>query len=156
MRPKRILFCTDFSENSRPARGHAVEYAHAFGAKLLILHVINSSQIGYPSLEETVPADIREVLQKMQEPVDKALELIGGECRKTVGQVDVYSRIGIPANEIVRFAEEESVDLIVTGTHGWTGFRHLILGSTAGNVVRSAGCPVLTVRAPIEDATGSS
>ena len=53
MRPKRILFCTDFSENSRPARNNAVEYADAFGAELLILHVINSSQIGYPSLEET-------------------------------------------------------------------------------------------------------
>jgi nucleotide-binding universal stress UspA family protein len=153
MRPKRILFCTDFSENSRPARRHAVEYADAFGADLLILHVINSSQIGYPSLEESVPVDIREALAKIQESVDKALELVAGECRKVVEQVEIYSRLGIPANEIVRFSDEQSVDLIVMGTHGWTGFKHLILGSTAENVVRTAGCPVLTVRTPIEDTT---
>lgn len=152
MRPKRILFCTDFSENSRPARGNAAAYAEAFGAELLILHVINSSQIGYPSLEESVPLDIREALEKIQESVDKALALVEGECRKLVERVEVYSRVGIPTNEIVRFAQEQSVDLIVMGTHGWTGFKHLIVGSTAENVVRTAACPVLTVRGPVDDA----
>ncbi len=60
--------------------------------------------------------------------------------------IKTLSRIGIPANEIVRLVEEESIDLIVMGTHGWTGFKHLILGSTAENVVRTAKCPVLTVK----------
>jgi len=60
--------------------------------------------------------------------------------------VNTFSRMGIPANEIVRLADEESMELIVMGTHGWTGFKHLVLGSTAENVVRSANCPVLTVK----------
>ena len=66
------------------------------------------------------------------------------ECEGTVcTETKTASRMGVQANEIVRFAEEERIELIIMGTHGWTGFRHLILGSTAENVVRMAGCPVL-------------
>ncbi|MDQ7785742.1 MAG: universal stress protein [Desulfomonilaceae bacterium] len=148
MIPKRILFCTDFSDNSLPARHLAVEYAQMFGADLLILHVINSSQLGYPSLDEGVPIDIRSALESIQESVDKALGLIATECREKLGSVDFASRIGNPPHEIVRFADENGVELIVMGTHGLTGIKHLIMGSTAENVVRSANCPVLTVRSP--------
>jgi nucleotide-binding universal stress UspA family protein len=148
MIPKRILFSTDFSDNSLPARHLAIEYAEKFGADLLILHVINSSQLGYPSLDEGVPIDIRTALDTIQESVDKALDLIAAECRKNVATVDCFSRIGNPPYEIVRFADENGVGLIVMGTHGLTGIKHLIMGSTAENVVRSAGCPVLTVRSP--------
>ena len=62
MIPKKILFCTDFSDNSRPALEYALDYAKVFGAELMVLHIINSSQIGYPSLEEGVPVDIRSAL----------------------------------------------------------------------------------------------
>jgi universal stress protein A len=146
MVPQKILFSTDFSENSIAARECAVDYAEGFGAELVILHVINSSQIGYPSLEEGVPLDIRSALEGIQQSVDKALELIGTDCRKVLESVSACSRIGIPASEIVRFARDEKMDLIVMGTHGWTGIKHLIMGSTAENVVRTASCPVLTVR----------
>ncbi|MBI4965714.1 MAG: universal stress protein [Desulfomonile tiedjei] len=146
MVPKKILFSTDFSENSTAARQCAVDYAQAFASELAILHVINSSQIGYPSLEEEVPLDIRSALEGIQKSVDKALELIGAECRRGLKSVRTYSRVGIPASEIVRFAREEKMQLIVMGTHGWTGIKHLIMGSTAENVVRKATCPVLTVR----------
>jgi universal stress protein A len=146
MLPRKILLCTDFSDNSKPARQHAMDYARAFDAELMILHVINSSRIGYPSLEEGMPVDIRSALSDIQESVERALSLIATECRKKLAQVQTSVRIGIPASEIVRFAEEESIQLIVTGTHGWTGFKHLLLGSTAENVVRTAHCPVLTVK----------
>jgi universal stress protein A len=145
MIPKKILFCTDFSENSRPAREYALDYAKTFGAELLILHIINSSQIGYPSLEEGVPVDVRSALDSIQQSVSKALDLIAKEC-SGVTAVSAHSRVGSPAFEIVRFADENSAGLIVMGTHGWTGFKHLIMGSTAENVVRTADCPVLTVR----------
>jgi universal stress protein A len=145
MIPKKILFCTDFSENSRPALEYALDYAKTFGAELLILHIINSSQIGYPSLEEGVPVDVRSALESIQQSVSKALDLISKECAG-VTPVSAHSRVGSPAFEIVRFADENSAGLIVMGTHGWTGFKHLIMGSTAENVVRTADCPVLTVR----------
>jgi nucleotide-binding universal stress UspA family protein len=146
MAPKKILFSTDFSENSAAARECAVDYARVFTAELAIIHVINSSQIGYPSIEEDLPLDIRSALEGIQLSVDKALELIGTECRRMLSSVSTHSRVGAPAYEIVRFAREEEVQLIVMGTHGWTGFKHLIMGSTAENVVRTAICPVLTVR----------
>jgi nucleotide-binding universal stress UspA family protein len=146
MAPKKILYSTDFSENSAAARECAIDYARVFAAELAILHVINSSQIGYPSLEEGVPLDIKSALEGIQQSVNKALELIGTECRQKIQFVSTHCRIGTPAYEIVRFAKEQQVQLIVMGTHGWTGFKHLIMGSTAENVVRTATCPVLTVR----------
>ena len=146
MIPKRILFCTDFSENSRAARSCALDYARIFGASLTILHVINSSEIGFPSLDETVPVDIQSAIRNIEESVDKALELITHECRKIISKVAAYKTSGTPSYEIVRYADDQKMELIVLGTHGWTGFRHLILGSTAENVVRTANCPVLTVR----------
>jgi universal stress protein A len=146
MLPQKILLCTDFSDNSKPARQHAMDYARAFDAELMILHVINSSRIGYPTLEEGMPVDIRSALSDIQKSVEKALSLIATECRKELAKVQTAVRIGTPPSEIVRFVEEESIQLIVMGTHGWTGFKHLIMGSTAENVVRTARCPVLTVK----------
>ena len=146
MIPKKILFCTDFSENSRAALQCAIEYAKAFEASLSILHVLNSSRLGYPAFEIGVPFDLQSVLKALEESVAKAFEDLVDDCKKVVGDVKTFSRMGVPANEIVRLADEESIDLIIMGTHGWTGFRHLILGSTAENVVRSANCPVMTVK----------
>jgi universal stress protein A len=146
MIPKKILFCADFSDNSLPARQYAVEFAKAFGAEITIIHVINSNQLGYSSLAEGVPLDIRAALEAIQEASEKALGLLVEEFRRDVGQVTTYSRMGNPAYEIVSYAKENGIGLIVMGTHGWTGFRHLIMGSTAENVVRLAACPVLTVR----------
>lgn len=147
MIPKKILFCTDFSENSRPAFQYALSFAQTFEAELTILHVINSSRLGYPAFEVGVPFDLQGVLSSINESVEKAFQGLVVECDSCVGlQTKTASRMGVPANEIVRFAEEEAAELIVMGTHGWTGFRHLILGSTAENVVRTARCPVLTVK----------
>jgi universal stress protein A len=147
MIPKKLLFCTDFSENSRPAFQYAVEIAQAFEAELTIFHVINSSRLGYPAFEVGVPFDLQGVLNSINESVEKAFQGLVAECEGTVcTETKTASRMGVPANEIVRFAEEERIELIIMGTHGWTGFRHLILGSTAENVVRTAGCPVLTVK----------
>lgn len=147
MIPKRILLCTDFSENSVPAREHAIDFAVSFGASLSILHVVNSSRLGFPAFEVGVPFDLQEILKGIEDSIKKAFDVLAQECRRSVREVTTHSRIGVPAIEIVRFAEEESIELIIMGTHGWTGFKHLILGSTAENVVRTASCPVLTVKA---------
>jgi nucleotide-binding universal stress UspA family protein len=146
MIPKKILLCTDFSENSVPARILAVEYAKAFGAELAVLHVINSRLVGYPDFASRFPEEFTAVMDHIHDGVREELELIGNDCKHEIEKVKVYSRTGSPADEIVQFSKEQSADLIVMGTHGWTGARHLIVGSTAENVVRHAECPVLTVR----------
>ena len=86
------------------------------------------------------------IQKNIEEGVREELDSVANECRKGLSNVEAHSRAGSPAEEIIRFADEESVDLIIMGTHGWTGVRHMILGSTAENVVRTANCPVLSVR----------
>ena len=63
-------------------------------------------------------------------------------------QADCATRIGLPAEEIVQYADEHAIDLIVMGTHGREGVMRVVLGSVAESVVRRAPCPVLTVRRP--------
>ncbi len=147
MPTSKIVFCTDFSENSAPARELCLEYAQAFGAELVIVHVINS-WAGFPAYSEGLPIDMRDIVKGMEEAAKANLESLAMECSRVVKNVKTCIRVGVPAQEIVNLADEEAADLIVMGTHGWTGIKHLVLGSTAENVVRTANCPVLTVRAP--------
>lgn len=151
MVPKKILLCTDFSENSVGAREYAIDFANAFDADLLILHVLNSSRLGFPAFETGVPFDLQEVLKSVEDSIQSALNATAEECRRVLkGNLLIFSRIGIPSNEIVKLADEEKADLIIMGTHGWTGFKHLVLGSTAENVVRTSVCPVMTVKSSEE------
>ncbi len=150
MIPKKIVFCTDFSGNSVSAGEYAVDFAKLFGAELVILHVVNSSRLGFPAFEPGVPFDLQQVLVSIEESVKSALARLAEESGQKGVQVKTVSRLGVPAGEIVQLADEEHADLIVMGTHGWTGFKHLVLGSTAENVVRTAACPVLTVKSAVE------
>ncbi len=145
-KPKKIVYCTDFSENSIPARLCAVAYAKSFRAELIIVHVLSSRLVGYPFFEEAIGADIAELQHKLDERVKIELDLVAKECGQECALVRNYVRSGVTATEIVRCAEELSADLIVMGTHGWSGLKHLILGSTVENVLRIAKCPVLIVR----------
>lgn len=158
MTPRNILFCTDFSENSSEAFNCAVDYAKAFNANLCILHVLDvsgidllnfsdSPDVAFPSYGASMPPEIKEEIQKsVRDNTRKALDQIRLEATDKIKNVSTHITEGITSVEIVRFAEENSIDLIVMGTHGRTGFKHLIIGSTAENVVRMAKCPVLTVK----------
>ncbi len=147
MLPKRILMCTDFSENSLPARQYAIEWARTFGAELYILHVVNSRLLGYPGFAASALGETTIIIEEqIRKGVEEELEAIAEECKDQLEKVRVFSETGSPAEEIVSFAKAKAVDLIVMGTHGWTGAKHLLLGSTAENVVRTSECPVLTVR----------
>jgi universal stress protein A len=143
MIPKKILFCTDFSENSRPAWELAVDYAKAFGAQLLILHVIDFP--GYADWSEK----LHEILEASERAANESLQLMEKECDHMVKNVKAYCRVGISAREIVALAQEESVDLIVVGTHGRTGVKHLVMGSVARSVLKTAHRPMLIVEAPV-------
>lgn len=145
---RRILFCTDFSDNSNLARIQAIEYAKAFQAELLILHVVSSRLVGYPSFENAIPLDLEELQHTIDERVKTELETTAAKCRSEVSTVKTDIRHGEIPTEIVRYADRNSADLIVIGTHGWTGIKHVLLGSVAENVLRTATCPVLTVKAP--------
>ncbi len=161
MIPKNILFCTDFSENSSSARDCAVDFTEAFKANLAILHVLDTSglnligftespDVAFPAYGVAIPVQLADEIQKsVRENTLKALEQIRLDALDKVKNVSVHYAEGVTSVEIVKFAEENSIDLIVLGTHGRTGFTRLIIGSTAENVVRMAKCPVLTVKSSI-------
>lgn len=153
MPPKKILFCTDFSENSEPARELAVDYAKAFGANLLIVHVVDSS--GFPNYVDWVGEELDKILQRTQASAAARLESLEQECGPLPGGVRTFCRVGLPPKEIVSLADERSVDLIVVGTHGRTGVRHLVMGSIARSVLKTAHRPVLIVEGPIEKGESS-
>jgi universal stress protein A len=147
MPPKKILFCTDFSENSEPARELAVDYAKSFGAQLLILHVIDHKDFpGHVDWAER----LRQLLESVERAANERLQLIARECAQIVGDVKTYCRTGVSPKEIVALAEKESVDLIVVGTHGRTGVKELVMGSVARSVLKTAHRPVLIVEGPVQ------
>ena len=127
----RILLPTDFSETADYARHHAVELARRFQASLHLLHVV-----GDPVSEDWAGGGEANAAKRLGE-----LSLGGLDCQRA-------TRGGHAFVEIVRYAADQEVDLIVMGTHGHGPVAHLLLGSVADKVVRKAPCPVLTVRQP--------
>jgi nucleotide-binding universal stress UspA family protein len=137
---KRILLPTDFSECSERARSYACELAKRFAAELHLLHVV--APVSLPGYVGPVPEELLHPEEgaraQLEEWNDPAFEQIQGVVRAIT--------TGTPFVEIVRYARDREVDLIVMGTHGWSGLTHMLLGSVTEKVVRKASCPVLTVR----------
>ncbi len=143
---KQILSPVDFSEASRAALRHATELASHFQAELCVLHVVapvptpllaSDYSFHVPKYEEVLRDDSQERLK----------EIIEEQIEKQVLARSLVA-YGVAADEIVRVATEQSMDLIVIATHGLTGWRHLVFGSVAERVVRTAPCPVLTIHPP--------
>jgi nucleotide-binding universal stress UspA family protein len=141
----RVLLATDFSDCSRAAQAYACELVEQFGGELHVLHVLPDPILMMP--EPGTPASLpQNYLLDLKEGAEKALQgLIPADWRAQ-HPVRRATRLGNPGNEIVRYAEEHQIDLIVVGTHGRGPVAHLLLGSVAERVVRQAKCPVLTIR----------
>jgi nucleotide-binding universal stress UspA family protein len=147
---KKILFCTDFSENAHWAFTYALNLAKTYKGKLLILHVTPDPAFVYP---DTLNAYIsEETLQKLEASEEEKMdrELNTYYVQKMDGFEDYKTLLkkGAAFYEIIKTVKEESVDLVVMGTHGRTGLDHILFGSTAEKVVRKSPCPVLTIRLP--------
>jgi nucleotide-binding universal stress UspA family protein len=143
----RILVPTDFSETADVALAYAKQLATKMGASLHLLHVFTDPYAVAacaPEVYAAVPPEARErardeAHQRLFERLDSLEEQ---RFRGTRGMVR-----GLTAPQIVDYAVSQDIDLIVMGTHGRRGVAHLLLGSVAEHVVRTAACPVLTVRA---------
>jgi universal stress protein A len=141
---RQILAPTDFSEFSKKAAEYARELGQTFAAKLLLLHVVELP--AYP-IEGLVPSTIGgTILDDLERQASLDLAQVLPETPNAPVEVIRQVVIGIPYRKIVEIAEAEQVDLIVMATHGRTGLSHLVMGSVAERVVRTAPCPVLTIR----------
>ena len=139
---KKILVPTDFSEASNSAYRYAVRFGQQFGAELHVVHVsepVLSPQLaGLPPMP-TFSEDERAFAEKKLHIWADSMETMGVTTKTTL-------RNGLATHEIVEAAKELDADLIIIATHGYTGWKHFCIGSTAERVVRAAPCPVLVVR----------
>jgi universal stress protein A len=141
-RLKKILVPIDFSDCAKKALQYAIPFAQQHEAALTLLYVVPTNfaageygAIDYASLEAQMRTD-----------GDKQLAtLIAEEVRSKV-TANALIRSGSPAVEIIEVARKLPADLIIISTHGRTGFKHVLLGSIAEDVIRRAPCPVLVVR----------
>ena len=142
---KRLLVPTDFSPVSDIATEYAIDLAGRFGAAVHLLHVLDDTSYAaaYP---DGFYVELPSVRKQLVEEADKKLAALaaGFAARNFTATWQVLS--GRPARVIADEAQHRGTDLIVMGTHGRGGFAHLVLGSVAERVLRTAPCPVLAVR----------
>jgi len=149
---RKILVPTDFSKASQAALPLARVMAQCFSAELLLVHVLELPH--YPTLFEGTALVVPPIDDTLRTQLGEQLErLLADEVSSHGVTGRAILREGPPTSELLDCAREESVDLIVIATHGYTGLRHMLLGSTAEQIVRLAPCPVLTVRAGEAEAT---
>jgi nucleotide-binding universal stress UspA family protein len=134
---KKILYATDFSSYSNQAYFHAVALAENHGASLTIINVYTpeGGTLAGTTATEGDQHYWRSQLEQIR-PVNARIP------------VQHVFLIGDPATEIVRYATDAGIDLIVMGTHGRTGLERLLMGSVAEKVMRGAPCSVLVVKLP--------
>ncbi|HHS14170.1 MAG TPA: universal stress protein [bacterium] len=141
---KKILCPTDFSEFSYEALQRAIDMASQFKAELIVLHVVNpvpvaAGMTGYPGFN--IPEYQKELAKHARENLDKLIKKRVPEKIRVKAEV----ALGNEADEIVRIAEEEDIDLIVIATHGRTGIQRLFFGSVTEKVLRHTQHPVLVI-----------
>ena len=142
-RIKSILVPIDFSASSKKALDYAVTFARQFKAKLTLVHVVEP--IATPDFAASFPLAMEN--DQSMAAAKKQLESLVKAARVPRSAVEkILVRFGRSFHEIADAARTRKVDLIIISTHGYTGLKHALLGSTTERVVRHAPCPVLVVR----------
>jgi len=147
MEIRKILLPTDFTEGALAALPYAANMAKSFGAKLYVLHVIYDMSAASGLHVPHVSLDA--MYEELKKGSEKEIGKFGAEMLKEFKDVETRVVMGVPYEEILNFARDNGIDIIIMGTHGRSGLDRVIFGSTAEKVVRNAQCPVLTVRSRI-------
>lgn len=151
---KNILVPTDFSEASKAALQYACQLADVLGASLSILHTV---QAPYPASAYTEYHSLpQEFVERLEQEAMHGLGTALSADAQAKYRVRLVLRRGAAAPEILAYlAEHDEVGLVVMATHGRGGVARLMMGSVTDRIVRSAPCPVLTLRVPdVEEAHG--
>ncbi|MGE4504255.1 MAG: universal stress protein [Desulfovibrionaceae bacterium] len=143
---KKILCAVDFSEQSRHVAEYAATLARALEAEILCVYVAPSlsQYVGFKVPASSIDDFVAEI-------VSGAETTMGEFVKDNFNGIPTTNRVltGYAAEEVLDLAEAEKVDMIVMGTHGRKGIDRMLFGSVAEKVVKSAKCPVVTVR-PID------
>lgn len=143
---KRLLLATDFSDWARRAEHYACSLAASWQIPLTIMTVLEFP----PGMDPEYALNKHYLTERME---DGSFRLADFKARATLMGIQATTRIarGIPSDEVVAAARAEDTDLLIIGTRGASGLAHVLLGSTAERVIRTAPCPVLAVRTPDGD-----
>jgi nucleotide-binding universal stress UspA family protein len=141
---RTILVAVDFSDVSAAALKAALELSRRLGAQLKVVHVVQPQPVPMPLEGSAIYMD--EVQTWQIEEASKSLDLFIQQHAAPESVAMKKVRSGVAAAEITQAAQEIGADLIVMGTHGRSGLRHLLMGSIAESVLRTAPVPVLCVR----------
>lgn len=138
---RNIVIATDGSKNVQRAISHGIEFAKLSGAIVHALYVVNtpSTISDWTAGKETIYKIMKNDGQKAVSKIMKIGEVSGVEVRGVLLE-------GYPSSEIIDFAENNNIDLIVMGTLGATGLERFLIGSVAEKVVKGSKVPVLVVR----------
>jgi nucleotide-binding universal stress UspA family protein len=142
---KTILVPTDFSETSDQALRYGKALAQAFGASLHLLHVVQEP-FAQPWAVEAYGFSLATLQEEWTKEATQRLDAAFTADERAALKATLATQLGHPYLEILRYAQEKAVDLIVMGTHGRGALGHVMMGSVAERIVRKAPCPVLTVR----------
>ena len=142
---EKILVPVDYAAHSAEAIRHAIDLAQHYSASLTLIYV-------YEPLDYALPEGYalytpEQVGRLMDEYKERLRQMVRDVETRGVNGVESHVLNGAAAIEIVEFAKQHDFDLIVMGTHGRKGLSHLLMGSVAERVLRTAHCPVLTVKA---------
>ncbi|MGQ3685374.1 MAG: universal stress protein [Candidatus Loosdrechtia sp.] len=142
---KKILCPVDFSVCSAYALNYAIDFSMKEQALLYLLYVVemHADDTGF-IIKQT---DISENSNKTATIKARLMNLVPGKIRSAINLETMVVQ-GIPFIEIIKVARNHQVDLIVLGTHGRTGLRHILIGSVAERVIQKAPCPVLSIKLP--------
>lgn len=151
MPTQHFLVPIDFSEYAEQALDYAIRLAGTLKARLTLLHVVQPIPMTGVDMGVALPETY---LQELEEEVQRSMEAALARVTAAGLTAERIVLYGVPFQEIIETAKAYQVDLIVMGTHGRTGFMHILLGSVAERVVRLAPCSVLVVR-PVAQASGA-
>jgi nucleotide-binding universal stress UspA family protein len=146
---KNVLVAADFSTASDTALTYGRDLSRTFGATLHVLHVIDDVTARAATAAEGYIVDLSDVQREIEKSAHQQLEsVVQEDDRRELNAKAILRTSTTPALAIVSYAKEAQIDLIVMGTHGRGRMAHILMGSVAERVVRTAPCPVLTVRHP--------
>lgn len=141
--PRTILVPVDFSDCSREGLQYAIGFANEFGARIVLVH---ATYLGYVySSEGTAIYDIPGLQKAARKTAERQMRKLVRTVNFGGVKFETVFTEGSPILDICAFAKDRDVDLIITSTHGLTGLKHVLIGSTAEQVVRHAPCSVLVV-----------
>lgn len=146
--PKNILWPTDLSENALKGAPYARSFAEVFHVRLHVMHICPILELKDGWLPATTGGDMLVSSEMMIPPAEKSLGRVLAQQFGNINIRDIRTEVilGDSWHEICRYVKKHKIDLVIMATHGLTGLKHVLMGSTAERVVQHANCPVLTVK----------